>query len=69
MENLEKYPLICEKCGSVVTVMASDEDVAKWQEGELIQNALPYLNADEREMFQSGTCAVCWDKIFEGYDE
>ena len=32
--------------------------------GELIQDALPYLSASEREMLISGTCDDCWQKMF-----
>jgi hypothetical protein len=35
----------------------------------LIQKAMPYLTADEREMFISGTCSDCWDKLFPESDE
>ncbi len=39
-------------------------DFFKWQEGELAQNAFPYLSADEREMLISGVCPKCWAKTF-----
>ena len=37
-----------------------------WLHGELIQKALPELTKDERELLVSGTCAQCFDKMFEG---
>ena len=35
-----------------------------WQAGELIQNAMPNLDADSREQLISGTCPKCWDEMF-----
>ena len=35
---------------------------ANWQNGELIQNALPELNTDQRELLISGICPKCWDE-------
>ena len=34
------------------------------QRGELIQEALPELSADQRELLISGTCPKCWDELF-----
>ena len=43
----------------------------RWQGGELIQNAFPYLNADEREFIMTGTPPEVWDRMFadEGDDD
>lgn len=35
-----------------------------WNNGTLIQNALPQLNADEREFLISGVTPEEWDEIF-----
>jgi hypothetical protein len=52
----------CKKDHSVPVPKAA---YLKWQKGELlIQNAFPDLNADEREILQSGTCTKCWDAMF-----
>jgi len=42
------------------------QDVADWREGKYIQNAMPYLSADEREILVSGICGDCFDKMFGG---
>jgi len=44
------------------------EDLRKWQNGELIQRAMPYLKPYEREILISGTCEGCYKKLF-GDDE
>ena len=33
----------------------------RWQKGELIQNAFPYLTADEREFIKTGSTPDSWD--------
>ena len=42
------------------------EQIARWQGGELIQNAMPQLSTDEREFLMSGLLPEEWDKAFEG---
>ena len=34
------------------------------EQGALIQNAFPYLSADEREFLLTGTPPDVWDKLF-----
>jgi len=54
----------CAYCLEVYTFECSTSGVVAWQAGELIQNALPELSADQRELMISGTCGKCWDKMF-----
>lgn len=58
----------CPFCGHANFVEVNEDDYFDWQDGELAQNAFPYLSADEREMLISGICPTCWDKTF-GSDE
>lgn len=51
----------CKKTGRIEVVAEEFED---WQAGELIQNAMPNLDADSREQLISGTCPTCWDDMF-----
>jgi len=37
-----------------------DACFAKWEDGELIQNAFPMLNADEREFLMTGMTSSDW---------
>lgn len=46
-------------------VKAESADILKWRKGDLIQNALPYLTEDEREIMISGMCPICWKETFE----
>lgn len=54
----------CAYCLEVHTFECSTQGVVAWQAGELIQNALPELSDDQRELMISGTCGKCWDKMF-----
>lgn len=59
----------CPFCGHANFVEVNEDDYFDWQDGELAQNAFPYLSADEREMLISGICPSCWNGMFEEDDE
>ena len=61
---MSNYVLECVTCSQEESISADPRDLESWRDGELIQNAMPYLDADQREMFISGTCPKCWDKMF-----
>lgn len=67
MEMLVKTT--CPICHCDTYIMVDAEEYARWQAGELIQVAMPGLDADEREMLISGICPVCWDDMFGDEDE
>ena len=70
-ENKKEYIIItaCPFCGHVNEIVVSEADYWDWQNGALVQDAFPYLSADEREMLISGICPTCWDGMFNGMDE
>jgi len=45
------------------------EQILAWEEGELIQNAMPQLSADDREFIKAGISAEEWDQLFGGSEE
>ena len=47
-----------------LTLRMAHADYIRWQEGVLIQNALPYLTPDEREFLMTGITADEWDSAF-----
>jgi hypothetical protein len=51
---------------SIVTKL---EDAQRWVNGELIQTAFPYLNADDREILKTGIDAQEWETMFAGTQE
>ena len=64
MSNTATVAVPCRWCGSVTELHPSVEGFVAWQNGELIQRAMPELDADERELLISGTCPKCWDEMF-----
>ena len=47
-------------------ITVGNADLDSWQNGALIQDAMPYLSADEREILISGICGECFDNMFAG---
>ena len=54
----------CIHCGETYHIQVALDDLEAWENGELIQEAMPYLTAGERELFISGTCDNCWENMF-----
>lgn len=70
-ENKREYIVmtLCPFCGEMHEVPVNEADYWDWQDGALVQDAFPYLTADEREMLVSGICPNCWDKMFPEEEE
>lgn len=59
----------CPVCGSMSILEVNAADYDKWLTKRLyIQDAFPYLSADQRELLLTGTHPECWDNLF-GSDE
>lgn len=56
--------ITCPACGNTHFVEVNEEDFLAWENGELAQNAFPYLSATEREQLISGLCLNCQSEIF-----
>ena len=54
----------CPVCGMATAFYLRPDDLARWNDGELIQNVWPNMSVDEREIMISGTHAHCWDQLF-----
>lgn len=52
----------CFDCGKEVMVNVNVKDYVAWKRGALIQEAMPYLTADEREILISQICGECYDR-------
>lgn len=59
----------CPFCGRANEVEVNEADYLDWQDGVLVQDAFPYLSADEREMLVSGICPTCWESTFGGAED
>lgn len=55
--------VICPFCVKEDVITVERNDYISWREGELIQNAMPYLNNVQREQLISGMCGPCWDRF------
>tara|TARA_R110002126_G_scaffold90924_1_gene216595 strand:- start:189 stop:401 length:213 start_codon:yes stop_codon:yes gene_type:complete len=44
-------------------IAVSEEQLQAWESGELIQEVMPDLTADEREFIMTGTTANDWKEI------
>tara|TARA_Y100000310_G_C20532738_1_gene739326 strand:+ start:48 stop:242 length:195 start_codon:yes stop_codon:yes gene_type:complete len=49
---------------NVMDIDVTEEQIASWQGGELIQNAMPNLSADEREFVKTGITPEEWENVF-----
>ena len=56
--------MVCPFCGNEHTVEVSEYAFYQWQDGALIQNAMPTLSATEREQLISHICPACQDSLF-----
>lgn len=55
---------VCPICNRTNEITVREADVPLWLAGTLVQDAFPYLSADEREMLISGICPDCWENLF-----
>ena len=55
----------CKVCGAKHVIIIPAAGYLKWAKGQAkIQDALPGLTDDERELLMSGICGKCFDKMF-----
>lgn len=59
----------CPHCDRLTELDVPDAGFRAWLDGELIQDALPMLTDDEREVLMTGICPTCWDALYEEADE
>lgn len=55
----------CPQCGKENEIHVNEHDYENYKNGDLVQNAFPYLSLAEREMLISGVCPTCWKSIFD----
>ncbi|MBD8728976.1 hypothetical protein [Frigoribacterium sp. CFBP 13707] len=54
----------CMFCHQASTINLTTDEAGAWQNGTLIQDAMPDRPADERELIRSGIHPACWRKAF-----
>jgi hypothetical protein len=55
---------VCVDCNQPSTFNIPEREWLSWQNGELIQRAIPSLNDAERELLISGVCGTCFAALF-----
>lgn len=60
----------CRFCGEHHILKVKHEDFFAWKiDGKHVQDAMPYLTPNERELLISNTCQTCWDKMFADHED
>jgi hypothetical protein len=69
-ERITVHTRPCPFCDEPHSVEVNASGFQRWAiNGEYIQNALPELSNDDRELLMTGTCSECWDRVFPEEDE
>ena len=55
--------------GKQFKIMTKLSDANSWINGELIQNAFHYLDAEQREILKTGYDNEVWDRMFAGSED
>lgn len=50
-------------------INVTQEQLSAWENGTLIQNAMPHLSADEREFIMTGITPQEWEDAFGGSED
>jgi hypothetical protein len=62
--NAEETGVWCAECGH--TVILPSRGVRDWANGQHVQNAMPKVSPDDREVLLSGWCGPCFDRKLGG---
>lgn len=54
----------CWQCRRKYVLLVSESGYDRWRAGAFIQDALPELSAEERELLISKTCDPCFNEMF-----
>lgn len=58
---------LCSDCRTIFTIIVDADRYHRWDKGEgNIQDLLPELSAGDRELLLTGTCNICFEKLFVG---
>ena len=63
--RFERFNPITGK-SNVMDLPVTEDQVRRWKGGELIQNAMPHLSADEREFLITGILPGDWENLVTG---
>ena len=63
MDKMVIISATCQECNKKFSYEVFEKDLNNYNNGMLIQRAFPYLKPGERELFISGFCGKCFDKL------
>ena len=66
MENTQEMHIFRVEdpnCGKTFTLAVTEAEYKNWKDGMLIQDAMPSLGQNDRELLISGTCPECWNAM------
>ena len=69
VKKLVRYSTACPQCKQYWNVVVDKDAFDKYVGGMLTQDAFPELPASEREIFITGVCPTCWDKLMGPEEE
>lgn len=59
----------CQHCQQDQLLEVNQGDYDRYMAGEvMVQTAFPYLAPAERELFISGICPTCWEKMVAAWE-
>jgi len=64
-EEPKGITLTCVDCRKDRPVTATARQIAAWRLGGTIQDVMSDVPEEEREMFLTGLCPDCWNRIFK----
>ena len=61
-----KVEITCIRCKRAHTIVVPKKGYMKWLDSNArIQDVMPELSADDRELLVSNICGPCFDQLFE----
>ena len=58
----------CIFCGNVKTLKVGLQDYLDYINDTPVQDAFPYLSADDRELLISKVCGNCFDEVVDAWE-
>ena len=62
MQITKASPITSKETSMEIDV--TEDQIKAWENGQLIQDAMPNLSADEREFIMTGITPDEWDEVF-----
>lgn len=57
--------VVCNVCKAQYKICYFNTDYDRWKAGQKIQDAMPYLTADQSLLLLSKICCICYDSVLD----